>query len=232
MFVGRARELASLQNAVAAALSGSGRLLLVCGEPGIGKSALAGQVVRGVGTDATVAWASALGPWDGSSDEPWPTVLEQCALLRRRPRPRPLAAALADAAAVRPLLVVLDDLHRATTPALHLLLDLTPRLAVMPVAVLGLASPEQPPREEAARALLARVHRQAEVVVLDGLPVADIGALARGLNLPPDDAEDVIEAVHRASGGNPYLAGELLRVLAEQHVQPDPSPGVRPLASP
>ncbi len=40
VFVGRSRELAELQANLAAALAGNGRLLLLAGEPGIGKTRL------------------------------------------------------------------------------------------------------------------------------------------------------------------------------------------------
>jgi len=45
VFVGRERELAELLGALEDALTGSGRLVLVAGEPGIGKSRLADELI-------------------------------------------------------------------------------------------------------------------------------------------------------------------------------------------
>jgi DNA-binding SARP family transcriptional activator/tetratricopeptide (TPR) repeat protein len=46
VFVGRARELAALVGALDDALAGRGRLVLLAGEPGIGKSRLADELIR------------------------------------------------------------------------------------------------------------------------------------------------------------------------------------------
>ena len=45
-FVGRARELEELTRALAAARAGNGVTVLVTGEPGIGKTRLAAELVR------------------------------------------------------------------------------------------------------------------------------------------------------------------------------------------
>ena len=46
MFVGRERELAELTRSLEDAISGRGRLFLLTGEPGIGKSRLAEELAR------------------------------------------------------------------------------------------------------------------------------------------------------------------------------------------
>jgi predicted ATPase len=71
--VGRARELASLLSALDDAASGRGRLILLSGEPGIGKSRLAdelGEIARRRG--ATVLWGRC---WEaGGAPAYWPWV--------------------------------------------------------------------------------------------------------------------------------------------------------------
>ena len=82
MLIGRADVRATLAEAVAAAEAGSGGLVVLTGEPGIGKTALA-RWVAGYARDrgATVAWASG---WPGEGAPPyWPWVqVLRCAASR------------------------------------------------------------------------------------------------------------------------------------------------------
>jgi Cdc6-like AAA superfamily ATPase len=64
-FVGRADELGLLEASLTAAQSGQAQIILVEGEPGIGKTALLRQCVNAA-PDMTVIWAS------GDPAE-WPT---------------------------------------------------------------------------------------------------------------------------------------------------------------
>ena len=70
-FVGRAGELAALDTALDGALGGRGRLVLVSGEAGIGKTYLVEQVTaHATDRDMAVLWATC---WDGPGAPPfWP----------------------------------------------------------------------------------------------------------------------------------------------------------------
>ena len=46
ILVGRNREMADLTNALDASIAGSGRLVLLAGEPGIGKTRIAQELAR------------------------------------------------------------------------------------------------------------------------------------------------------------------------------------------
>src|SRR4051794_11507572 len=70
-FVGRDRELAELVAGLEDALDGQGRLFLVAGEPGIGKTRLVEQLAdQAAGRDAPVVWGRC---WEGGGAPPfWP----------------------------------------------------------------------------------------------------------------------------------------------------------------
>jgi predicted ATPase len=60
LFVGREREVAQLEAALGEAIGGRGRLCLIAGEPGIGKTRLAEHVAaNATGRGATVIWGGA-----------------------------------------------------------------------------------------------------------------------------------------------------------------------------
>src|SRR5262245_37173959 len=72
-FIGRERELAELGSALADALSGVGRLVLLSGEPGIGKTRLAHEFsARAAMRGAAVVWGRC---WEGTGAPPyWPLI--------------------------------------------------------------------------------------------------------------------------------------------------------------
>ena len=91
--IGRDAALEVLDDAVAAARSGRGRLLLVSGDPGIGKTALASELLHRAARPGTVTVWAACSPGLG---EPayWPWVQALRAVARHvtdHPLPGPLA---------------------------------------------------------------------------------------------------------------------------------------------
>jgi DNA-binding CsgD family transcriptional regulator len=119
-----------------------------------------------------------------------------------------LTANLAEQA---PLVLVLDDAHWADAMSLRFVLYLARRLADLPVLVLVAA-------RSAARQyegeLLAQLATLPALVVLRPAPLTapEVARLVLESGLR-DAQESFIAACHRASGGNPFLLGEL---LAEQ----------------
>jgi tetratricopeptide (TPR) repeat protein len=82
LLVGRGREMDQLDAALTGALAGRGRLVVVTGEPGIGKTALARAFVeRAAERGAARAWGTC---WEGGGAPAyWPWVQIARALLRR-----------------------------------------------------------------------------------------------------------------------------------------------------
>jgi DNA-binding SARP family transcriptional activator len=96
-FVGRERELAELVGGLDDAFAGRGRLFLLVGEPGIGKSRLAEELMA----DARARGASVLAGrcWEaGGAPAYWPWVQALRAYVREA-EPEPLRAQLGDGAA-------------------------------------------------------------------------------------------------------------------------------------
>ncbi len=78
-FVGRTRELQDLRDSLDGALSGAGRLYLIAGEPGIGKTRLADELVRYANERGVLAiWGRC---WEGggaSAYWPWRQIVRGC----------------------------------------------------------------------------------------------------------------------------------------------------------
>ncbi|GAA1071394.1 BTAD domain-containing putative transcriptional regulator [Nocardiopsis composta] len=126
---------------------------------------------------------------------------------------RLVADRLAEAAARRPVLVVLDDLQWAGEETLEALTALA--ADPPPAPVLLLAAHRSTGIPAALTAALGRLARAEPVrVQLGGLPedaVADLVRAAAGAGAGPEE----VRAVARRSGGNPFFAGELARLLGE-----------------
>ena len=229
--VGRDRELALL----AGVLSGPGpRFVLVDGEPGIGKSRLVAEATAAA-TGARVAWGRCHEDDDAPALWPWRQVLAALTgdpeAVLAGPDDGAFAAfermlrALVDASADRRVVVVLDDLHWADPASLRLLSFLAVELQHGPVTVLSTSRPvDDDPVVAQVRATLARTAGFVHVDLgpLDEAATAELVATVAG----PDLDDRAVADLHDRSGGNPFFATELARVLAEGRDGPVP-PGVR-----
>ncbi|MEU4383585.1 BTAD domain-containing putative transcriptional regulator [Micromonospora echinofusca] len=130
-------------------------------------------------------------------------------------RLRRAAASLVSAAAGRgPVLLVVDDLHRADADTLDLLTALVgePEPVTGPVLIVGTyRTAEITPELTAALARFARV--EPVRVHLGGLAEPATGDLARAVARQELDPS-VVRLIHRRSGGNPFFVRELARLLA------------------
>jgi DNA-binding SARP family transcriptional activator/tetratricopeptide (TPR) repeat protein len=256
--VGRRRELAELEAALADARAGHGRLALVSGEAGIGKSRLVDELAA----EARRAGARALWGrcWEaGGAPAYWPWVQAlrayvrevDDALLREQagagaaslahllpelrerlpdiPSPPPpdtdgarfhlfdsTAAFLRRAAAARPLLVVLDDVHAADAPSLRLLEFVAAELADAPALFVACyRDPELAPGDPTA-SLLAGLARCASVrLSLRGLAATEVASYVElAATEPPGNG--LVAAIAAETEGNPLFVGEIVRLLAAE----------------
>jgi tetratricopeptide (TPR) repeat protein len=230
--VGRDSALGTAGAALDDALAGAGQLLLITGEPGIGKSALLTEVARRAARRGAHVLRGSC--WDGAGAPPywpWTQVLrgidpgsvefgEANRLLSREAAANAasaheaadarfrlfdgVASLLARQAGTVPLVVLLDDLQWADGPSLQLLEFITSQLATQRVLLLGAFRDT-----EAAHAL----HRLGgQVLPLAGLNAAEVGALITVVAGSRPSSERA-EAVWRRCAGNPFFVRELTRLV-------------------
>jgi len=249
LFVGRERELEELSTGLADAQAGRGRLFLLVGEPGIGKTRLADELGRrAVAGGARVPWGRC---WEGGGAPaywPWTQVLR--AYVRETPVDVALAqmgagatdlaqispelraqvgAAVAaqpeqarfglfdsltsflhTAAAERPLVLVLDDLHAADEASLRLLQFVARDLHGAALLVVGTYRDADLRRAPSLLPIVADLVREGPRLALRGLTSAEVGHFLSGAATPPQD--HLVTAIHQATGGNPFFVTEVVRL--------------------
>jgi DNA-binding CsgD family transcriptional regulator len=119
-------------------------------------------------------------------------------------------ALLSDCAERQPLVLILDDLHRADHASLLLLDFVGPALRDRAVLLVGtLRTTEVAPRHPLV-AVVGEPAAGTDVLALQGLDVADTARLAA--ELAPGSPRLPVEDLHRRSDGNPFFVTELLRL--------------------
>jgi tetratricopeptide (TPR) repeat protein len=236
-FVGRINELGRLHLAFTEACAGVGRVTLVAGQAGMGKTRLADELARyAENHGAYVLWGRCHETGGAPAYWPWIQVARAYARASGRPmaeaespaeEPQPsraqlfesFAALLRSAAQERPVLVVLDDLHRADKPSLLVLAEVARRLSDTRLLVLGSYRDDEVDDQHPLAEMLGELERvpSFQRLVLQGLSAPDVQALlSAGAQERLHDAEaELASAVHRESDGNPFFVHELVRHLIE-----------------
>ena len=239
LLIGRADELAQLNEAAERARQGHGSIVLLAGEAGVGKSTLAAEAAAGFDQ---ALWGSAS---DGATVSYGPIV----AALRSRLRTDPDALAgcgpllphlalllpeLGEAAAeseratifeaircalghlgeTTPTVVVLDDLQWSDETTLEFLAALAGALEQLPVLVIAAYRSDGLPRDHRLRWLRNELRRDGQLreLSLEALDRPAVGELLREL-LPEAPSPALARTVHDRTMGSPFFVEELVGAL-------------------
>lgn len=231
VFAGREAELSMLRAAYDEALSGHGRVCLVIGEPGIGKTRLAEEFTATV-SDAVVTWGAC---WDGGGSPaflPWRAALRDLGVAAALDPPHsqdPESARFAMFETVvsrireigdeRPVVIVLDDLHDADTGSLLLLRFVAKNLDGARVLVLGTSRDTAGALGSAVGGPIGDVLRVGRTLSLGALGASAVRQVAEAAIEGLTD-EDV-QALAETSGGNPLFLREIIGAHGSRRGQHD-----------
>jgi len=231
--IGRATELETLLALAAEAADGRGRLVVVRGEAGIGKTRLLSEFASRA--PLAVVWGRCWEAGGAPALWPWQQVLRRVARIpgvcadptaaaelgtvdeagggqfRRLQVFEALVDRLASVAAQAPLAVILDDLHVADQASLELLTFLAEDLERLPLLVVSVGR-DEPAGGDRITAALRPVRGQAVTLALGGLPRAQISELVTSSQHGGSDG--LVDSLLELTAGNPLFIEELLHWLA------------------
>lgn len=266
-FIGRHSELAALQAALAQAAAGRPRIVLLAGEPGIGKTRTAQELVAHAGTQQVLAiWGRCPEEPGAPPYWPWLQLLRRYAALRGEgasavdsgaaaqqiaaldpassQQGTESAAPVADADALKarfrlfdaitafwqhaaerqPLLLVLDDLHRADVPSLRLLEFVMAEAVSSRLMVLGTYRDQEVTHQHPLAGTLAQLHRHAQVqrLLLGGFSAQETAQFVAAAGVASSELAAVL---HDQTEGHPLFLTELARDMLQPGQAPQAGDG-------
>lgn len=239
--VGRTHELAALRDRLAFAIGGSGSLVLLGGEAGIGKSALVERLVQEATAASCIVFTGhcydltttpPYSPWQGltaSKSDGLPASLAsslaamsgssevggQTALFTG------VRDGLATVATEQPVVIILEDMHWADPASLDFLRMLTRPPVALPLLFIVTYRADELTRRHPLYQLIPILVREsrAERIDLRRLDKAAIRTLvAAQYSLPDTNTLRLVTYLHDHAEGNPFYTRELLRTLEEEGV--------------
>lgn len=237
--VGQEDYLAELREDLLATVDGDGRVVVIGGEAGIGKTTLVRQFAREAaeqgmqvltGACYDLPNAPAYGPWldvfggvsrgDGLPEPPEAfsggelrRITDQAALFGD------VRGYLAELNQLRPVLLILEDLHWADPSSLDLLRDVARRANTMRVMIVGTYRTDDLTRKHPLYHSLPAIAREAEARRIELRPLNREGLrelVAAWVDLSRSDSDRLVAYLERHAEGNPFFATELIRALKEK----------------
>ncbi len=223
MLVGRDTELAVLDSLVAQTAAGAGGIVLLTGEPGVGKTRLA-RVGTERAAGAAVSWGACRESEGAPPLWPWLQVIRHLggpevavsaaegAVARYRLYER-IEHTLATQAQDKPQLIVIDDLHRADEASLRLLAYLSETLWPAPIGMIVTYRDTEVPPASLVASVAAGLARgpDSRRCELTGLSQDNVAQWLDAAGLAGVDAG----GLHARTGGNPLFISESIKLLTD-----------------
>jgi tetratricopeptide (TPR) repeat protein len=231
-----------LREHLGAAIGGHGALVLIGGEAGIGKTAVAAALCRDaeahgafilVGRCYDLSETPPYGPWvdlfghyrPADTDPPLPDAFAQQGTVGAVTSQSALFQQMLDfftaLTAAHPLVLLLDDQHWADPASLDLLRFLARHVADLPLLLIVTYRTDELTRRHPLYQLLPALVREANAtrIALQSLEVDAMDALVRArFSLSDADTTRLVAYLHARGEGNPFFVGELLQTLIEERV--------------
>ncbi|MGH3861868.1 ATP-binding protein, partial [Actinokineospora sp.] len=227
--VGRDAEVSRLTDLLDAAQTGRGGGAVLLGEAGIGKSSLADAVAaQATARGFTVAWGrcptlslAPYWPWrqllaalpDGGARE----LLDGSRPSSRAELFSSVLAVLEHSAAACPLVLLLDDVHRADEATLELLAFVADQVRGTRIVLMVISRDDPVELAGPAASTLSGLPAWMTRLDLAGLGPAATADLVR--EVTPAASDDLVANIHRRTGGNPFFVSEVARLHAGREQQ-------------
>ncbi len=236
--VGRLSEVQAIAKAVSGVVSGTGGIVLVGGEAGIGKTTLVNHVLESYAPTPVLSIACRCpGPGETIPYGPWREALfslqmrGEFADLALLPAPFGSAPTVAEPFevalsfirwchnAAAPLIITIDDLQWSDRASLDLLRHLSGRINGVALLVIGMYRSEDLHRSPEIRRYLSDMLRTgSQRILLQELNQAEVEELARTTLPHLDNPSHVADEVYRLTQGFPLFAAEILEQFKDaQH---------------